>query len=152
PEHRTCLQKQLVAEAEEWIESRIARAYKRCSPEERKLYDQQMEELAKFDNMKPAPLPTAMTVNDGDGQPPVTCVLEGGNYLKPGQEVSPGFPEFLGASQPAIQPPADKPNSTGRRAALAQWLARPDNPMTARVMINRVWEHHFGQGIVATPN
>jgi len=152
PEHRSCLQKELVALADEWIESRIARAYKRCSPEERKWYDKQMEELAKFDKLKPDALPTAMSITDGDGQPPATCVLEGGNYLKPWQEVSPGFPEFLGASQPEIKPTAEKPNSTGRRAALAEWLARPDNPMTARVMVNRIWEHHFGQGIVATPN
>jgi hypothetical protein len=151
-ERRSCLQKQLVAEAEEWIESRIARAYKRCSPEERKLYDKQVEELAKFDKLKPEPLPTAMTVTDGDGQAPATCVLEGGNYLKPGKEVLPGFPEFLGASQPEIKPAGEKPSSTGRRAALAEWLSRPDNPMTARVMVNRIWEHHFGQGIVATPN
>jgi hypothetical protein len=72
--------------------------------------------------------------------------------LKPGQEVSPGFPEFLGAAEPVIAPPKDKPNSTGRRTALAEWLTRPDNPLTARVFVNRLWEHHFGQGIVATPN
>jgi hypothetical protein len=93
-----------------------------------------------------------MTVADGGGQAPATCVLEGGNYLKPGKEVSPGFPEFLGASEPELKAPAEKPNSTGRRTALAEWLSRPDNPMTARVLVNRIWEHHFGQGIVATPN
>ncbi|HZZ27013.1 MAG TPA: DUF1549 and DUF1553 domain-containing protein [Pirellulales bacterium] len=152
PEKRSCFQKQLVAEAEEWIDSRIARAYRRCDPEERKLYDQQMEELSKFDSIKPEPLPTAMSVTDGDGAPPPTCVLSGGNYLRPGQEVAPGFPEFLGASEPEIAPPAGTSNSTGRRGALAEWLTRADNPMTARVMINRLWANHFGQGIVATPN
>lgn len=151
-EHRTCFQKQLVAEAEEWIESRLARAYRRCPPEERKLYDQQMEELSKYDKLKPEPLPTAMTIADADSPPAPTCMLAGGNYLKPGKEVSPGFPEFLGASEPEIAPPKDKPSSTGRRTALAEWLTRPDNPMTARVFVNRLWEHHFGQGIVATPN
>ena len=108
--------------------------------------------MAKFDNMKPDPLPTAMSVSDGDGQAPQTCVLAGGNYLKPGQEVTPGFPAFLGASEPEIAPPEAQPKSTGRRSALAQWLTRPDHPLTARVMINRIWQYHFGQGIVATPN
>ena len=151
-EHRSCLQKQLVAEAEEWIESRLDRAYRQCPPDERKLYDQQMDELAKYDKLKPDPLPTAMTIVDADGPPAPTCVLETGNYLKPGKEVSAGFPEFLGASEPAISAPESKPNSTGRRSALAEWLTRDDNPMTARVFVNRLWEYHFGQGIVATPN
>jgi hypothetical protein len=152
PEHRNCFQKQLVAEAEEWIDSRIARAYRRCDPQERKMYDQQMEQLAKYDSIKPEPLPTAMTVCDGDGQPPQTFVLSTGNYLRPEQEVAPGFPEFLGASEPELTPPADKPNSTGRRSALAEWLTREDNPLTARVIVNRLWQNHFGLGIVATPN
>ena len=152
PRKRSCLQKQLAAEAEEWIESRLERAYKRCPPDERKLYDQQVEELAKFDKLKPEPLPTAMTVSDGDGQLPPTCVLAGGNYLKPGQEVTPGFPAFLGASEPEIAPPEAQLKSTGRRSALAAWLTRRDHPLTARVMINRIWQYHFGQGIVATPN
>ena len=49
----------------------------------------------------------------------------------------------------AIVPSGDK---TGRRAALAKWLAGPDNPLTARVIVNRLWQHHFGRGIVATPS
>src|SRR5262249_17792386 len=63
-----------------------------------------------------------------------------------------GFPAFLGASEPEISPPKEQPNSTGRRSALAEWLTREDNPLTARVFINRVWQNHFGQGIVATSN
>ncbi len=152
PEKRNCMQKQLVAETEEWVESRVERAYRRCSPEERKQYDQQMDELAKFDSMKPQPLPTAMAVYDGDAEAPPTCVLVGGDFHKPGKEVTPGFPEFLGASEPEIKAPQARPNSTGRRTALANWLTRPDHPLTARVIVNRLWQFHFGQGIVATTN
>lgn len=52
--------------------------------------------------------------------------------------------------QPTDSPP--NPNSTGRRTELAQWLTSQDHPLTARVIVNRLWHHHFGRGIVATPN
>src|SRR5258708_8819158 len=48
-------------------------------------------------------------------------------------------------------PPASG-ESTGRRRALAAWIASPENPLTARVMVNRIWQQHFGEGIVRTPN
>ena len=50
-----------------------------------------------------------------------------------------------------IAPPLDR-LSSGRRRALAEWIASPENPLTARVMVNRIWHHHFGRGIVATPS
>jgi uncharacterized protein DUF1553/uncharacterized protein DUF1549 len=152
PEKRTCLQEQLAAEAEEWIDLELHRAYRRCAPDERKLVEQQEEELEKYDSLKPEPLPTVMAAVDGDDQAPATYVLAGGNYQKPEKEVTPGFPEFLGASEPDVAPPADRPESTGRRSALAKWLTRGDHPLTARVIVNRLWQYHFGQGIVATPN
>src|SRR6202022_4981990 len=49
-----------------------------------------------------------------------------------------------------VHPPANKPSPSGRRRALAEWIASKDNPLTARVMVNRIWQHHFGRGLVST--
>ena len=50
---------------------------------------------------------------------------------------------------PTEIPPGDG-HTSGRRRALAEWLSSPQNPLTARVIVNRIWHHHFGRGIVAT--
>jgi hypothetical protein len=71
---------------------------------------------------------------------------------KPENQVEPAFPAVLKAPQPVIPTPAADATTTGRRTALAKWIVSPDNPLTARVMANRVWQHHFGRGIVRSPN
>jgi hypothetical protein len=99
--------------------------------------------------MKPEPLPAAMAACDASADSPPTFRLLLGDYRKPAEEVAPGFPKFLGDTEPVIQAHAQ---SSGRRTALADWLCRADHPLTARVIVNRLWQHHFGVGIVATPN
>jgi cytochrome c553 len=82
---------------------------------------------------------------------PDTFVLKGGELSAKGEKVEPGFLSCLtGSSEPAAIPFAG--GSSGRRRALAEWLANPSNPLTARVMVNRIWQHHFGEGIVRTPS
>ena len=66
-------------------------------------------------------------------------------------EVQPGFLSILDPSPARITRPTGV-NSTGRRSALAEWLASPGNPLTARVMVNRIWHYHFGRGIAGTPS
>jgi hypothetical protein len=77
------------------------------------------------------------------GQNP-TSVLLRGNPRAPGERVEPGVPEVLSAGKQAA--------ATGGRLALARWLTDPTNPLTASVMVNRLWQHHFGRGIVPIPN
>jgi hypothetical protein len=113
------------------------------------------EKLAPFASLKPAPLPTAMAVEDIGGAAPPTHLLAGGNWKRPEETLAPGFPEFLGATTPEQAVLADihrRAPTTGRRTQLAAWLTRPDHPLTARVIVNRLWQQHFGRGIVATPN
>ncbi len=88
----------------------------------------------------------------GPGSPP-TYLLRRGEYAARGPEVLPAFPRVLCASdQQAEAHPRSSPRSTGRRTALADWLVRPEQPLTARVMVNRLWQQHFGRGLVATPS
>src|SRR5260221_5471956 len=85
---------------------------------------------------------------------PVTRVLVRGDYENPGEPVEPGVPHILDDPKSPFRVP-DQPGGsphTGRRLAFARWLTRPDNPLTARVIVNRVWQYHFGTGIVATPD
>ena len=81
-----------------------------------------------------------------------TYLLRRGNLDFRGPEVPPGVPTIT-ALQPVTFPdPAKEATSTGRRRVLAQWIAAPENPLTYRVLANRLWQHHFGRGIVATPS
>src|SRR5205823_1625126 len=86
-----------------------------------------------------------------DSQPKETKVLLRGNPQSHGDRVEPGFPAVLtlpGAPDPQLPKlPADS-ESSGRRRVLADWIASPDNPLTSRVIVNRVWQYHFGRGIV----
>jgi hypothetical protein len=70
-----------------------------------------------------------------------------------GQVIEPGFLSIVSGGGPAeIASLNNGRLSSGRRRALAEWLVSPDNPLTARVMVNRIWHHHFGRGIVSTPS
>ena len=104
------------------------------------------DQLAAFDVDKPASLPLAFTVTDVSSQPPATLIP--GDRRE--RDIAPGFLSVFDAGTAAVEPPAQASNSTGRRTALARWITRPDNALTTRVIVNRVWQYHFGRGIVAT--
>jgi hypothetical protein len=104
--------------------------------------------LKGFDKLRPAPLPVTMGLQDRTGELPKTFLLERGELSNRGPEVHPGYPVVLAAPAARITPP--RPTTTGRRTALAEWMTAPENPLTARVIVNRLWQHHFGRGIVPT--
>jgi hypothetical protein len=82
---------------------------------------------------------------------PETHILIRGDFKNKGETVEPGYIAALPAG-PAIVEPKDVLFVPQRRKALAQWLTSPENPLPARVIVNRIWEGHFGEGIVRTPN
>ena len=96
------------------------------------------------------PPPMAPGIIDVGRESPRTYIAERGNYQSPGEEVGPGFLTVLGGGN--VPDPPLHATTTGRRKALAEWIANPANPMFARVMVNRIWQFHFGQGLVRTGN
>jgi mono/diheme cytochrome c family protein len=110
--------------------------------------------LAALDAEK-AHAPKALVVSEHGASPPDTHVLYRGNphaEPKPENRVVPAFPAILGSPVPVIPTPAAGAASTGRRTVLARWIVSPENPLAARVMVNRIWQHHFGRGIVRSAN
>jgi hypothetical protein len=149
-EKRTPFQEQIALLAEKQVSSAQAGAPGKLPAEQKKRYQELEKQLAAIQPGRPD-APVAMAVTDVGPVAPPTYRLLGGDHRKPRNEVSPGFPEFLGGGTVDTSLPSGVV-STGRRAALARWLSRPGHPLTARVMVNRLWQHHFATGIVATPS
>ncbi|HEX4148630.1 MAG TPA: DUF1553 domain-containing protein [Pirellulales bacterium] len=98
-----------------------------------------------------APFEWALAVREQWPKIVPTHLLIRGNAGTPGAEVQPAVLSVLGGQPLVAVPPADG-HSSGRRLALARWVTGRDNPLAARVMVNRIWQHHFGQGIVKSTN
>jgi hypothetical protein len=106
------------------------------------------KQIAVLKRSLPAQLPTISTVRDVTTERTVIHVLKRGDPANEGEPVGPRLlSALLPADVPELVPDVDQP-----RLRLARWLTDPANPLTARVWVNRVWQYHFGQGIVRTPN
>ncbi len=95
-----------------------------------------------------APPPMAPGIIDAGRESPRTYIALRGNPSNPGEEVRPGFLTALGGGD--IPDPPLHAKSTGRRQALATWISSQENPLFARVMANRLWQYHFGAGLLKT--
>ena len=92
----------------------------------------------------------AMAMTDEGRQAPPTHLFFQGDFTQPREEVAPGIPSALDPNPATIE--TSPAQTTGRRLALARWVASAENPWTARVVVNRLWQGYFGRGLVATPN
>lgn len=122
---------------------------KNMKKEDKAQYDLLQKELAAFDNIKPKPLPQLMTVTDFDGVIAPTVIPD----IADAEPVVPGYLTVMApADKPVLTATKALPHSTGRRTELAEWIGDGNNPLTMRVVVNRIWQQHFGRGIVATPS
>jgi cytochrome c553 len=150
---RTSLQRLLYFKALpqlEMTEGDVANGMNGTKPAIKAEWKELTKKIEQFRSIKPEPLPLAQGINDVGREVPTTHILAGGSHNKPLEEVKPAFLGVLTTAPPRIQPSQEA--TSGRRAVLAEWLASPQNPLTTRVIVNRVWHYHFGRGIVATPN
>jgi hypothetical protein len=125
-----------------------------ANPAHRKQREALRKAIYDVERTLPRPPAHAMALVDPKATAPDTFVLRRGDYRNKGPKVSPRPPGVILASQQpgvfAAEGIAASHGTTGRRAALARWLAETDNPLVARVIANRLWQYHFTRGIVAT--
>ncbi|MBY0506608.1 MAG: DUF1549 and DUF1553 domain-containing protein [Bryobacteraceae bacterium] len=150
PEKRTPMQWQMYYKAMPQLTFDDAEVAKGIRGDVKAAYQKLAAKLKTFDHLKPAELPITQAMVEDVAAIPSTHVLRGGAYDAVDEEVQPGFLSILDPSD--LRLPAAPAGKSGRRTALAKWLTDPANPLTARVIVNRVWHYHFGQGLVATPS
>ncbi len=141
---RTPGQKKLANQASTLIRVTWDEILKEMTPAHRKAKADLRAQLHALEAKRPLPAARAWSIED-DAALPATHLLLRGNPKKKGPKLAAAPPRVL------LDPQGPAPQGTDR-LALADWLTRPDHPLTARVIVNRLWQHHFGRGIVATPN
>ncbi len=123
---------------------------KRLDPKLVAEYKGLREQLEKNKQRKPWD-EYGMCISENGANPPETFILTRGSPQGKAAKVEPAFLSVLGGGKPEVAP-VPAANSSGRRLAFANWVTSPENRLTSRVMVNRIWQHHFGRGIVRTPN
>jgi hypothetical protein len=112
------------------------------------------KDIAEREKERPRPLEKLAAFVETDPSPPAHHLLRRGLHNQPGDTVEPGVIAVVSSPTNTyrIEPRPAGRISTGRRLAFARWVTSPDNPLFARVMVNRIWQHHFGTGLVTTPD
>ncbi|MCA9211534.1 MAG: DUF1549 domain-containing protein [Planctomycetales bacterium] len=110
----------------------------------KKEYERLTERLAEFDAKKPADLPTMLTVCNHTGTCSPTVIPDVGEVVEPGTLSV--LAHLAGENSASV----DSQETKRRRTALADWICDNDNPLTTRVIVNRIWKQHFGVGLVPT--
>ena len=129
----------------EWHQ--IAEAFPEIKEDAGKINTEMMELKAKM-----WPEPKVRGLYDMGGDPSPVYLLRRGDAKAIGDRVYPGVPTAFPANLKPFEVRSPRPGKTsGNRLAFARWLTQPNHPLTARVMVNRVWLNHFGRGLVATP-
>ena len=144
---RSDRQKELVEKFEKQLDTAILRE---ATDEEAAHLSEWNQQVQAVEASRPAEPPRAYIWFEDTSIPPVTRLFARGDTTQPADVVFPSTPAVLGR---VSLDPDDRPmHSTGRRLALARWMTAPENPLAARVIVNRIWQWYFGEGLVASEN
>jgi len=151
PEQRSVFQEDLLRKNAKLMAVEPGVIRTAMAPADLRRWEDRGRSMATLVKDAPPALPVAAGMTEAGPTAPPVFLLRKGNPANPGEEVPAGF---LSVLDPPTAPAPGSPatSTTGRRKALAEWIARPDHPLTARVMVNRLWQGHFGRGIVASPS
>ena len=159
PAQRTEGQKLNAAQVEKTLQNDTLRAkitekdlVPLMTPQERERHKALTGQIEALDRQKPQPYAAALAMSDTGREPRPSYFLHRGSIDSRGSVMTPGVLSVATAIEPEFPTPPTDAKSTYRRRGFAEWLVSPDNPLTARVMVNRIWQHHFGEGIVRTPS
>ena len=124
----------------------------RATDAERQQHEKLRLEIEQLDKSRPEPFPTAMTITEDGRDALPSYFLHRGSPDNKGSLMAPGVLTVASRSDPDFPPAPEQSSTSGRRKAFADWVASPENPLPARVLVNRLWQHHFGEGIVRSPS
>ena len=109
-------------------------------------------QIEEWDKERPEPFVTAMAIGEHGREALPSFFLHRGDPSATGSRMSPGVFSVASSHDVGFPSPPETARSSWRRRTFAEWIASPENPLTARVMVNRIWQNHFGEGIVRTPS
>ena len=124
----------------------------RMSAEDKAKHDALKAQIRDLDKQKPKPYPTARAIGEAGATAQPSYFLHRGSIDTKGSVMTPGVLSVACDSEYQFPTPPANATSSYRRRGFAEWLVAPNNPLTSRVMVNRLWQHHFGEGIVRTPS
>lgn len=146
-EERTPFETQIFELADRQVREELnnLKIEEKLTGEEKERWKELREQLRQFDSLKPASPDAAFTVRDVGPKAPETKIPGKGKS----DAIAPGYLTVLDPSDATLVPAATS-QTTGRRLTLARWIANPQNPLSTRVIANRVWQYHFGRGLASS--
>jgi hypothetical protein len=110
------------------------------------------KDLSQVKTAKTPIVPMARVVSEKRSEAPASHLWIRGDFRRRGPEVEPAYLRVVNPGAESVPQAGAEAATTGRRTALAAWLTRAEHPLTTRVIVNRIWQHHFGKGLCATPS